>query len=148
MINLATIYTQTTDWLTLFLPWAPQPAPLDHIAKGEQIQQVQITFHCAYRRFAQRYPIWVNRRFDDEFLRQVIQPRRFQTGDLAQAALSLPSGHELAWAWDRQFGPLFPDAVRTHQMAELIGVATHFLRLWTTSLNEQNLALKISKQRG
>lgn len=129
MSTLASMYTHTADWLTTHRRWTPQPAPLDQSAAREQAQRVQLAFHCAYRRFAQRYPAWVARRFDEEFLRQAMHRWLSCQGSSTQASGVLPSGYELAWAWDRQFGLLVSEPLRTRQVAELTGVATHFLYL-------------------
>lgn len=124
MSTMATMYTQTADWLSTLRRWLPQTAPLPQTTESEEVQQFQCAFHCAYRRFAQRYPQWVNRCFDDEFLRRSLGAGRPTTRN--SAALS---GYQLAWAWDRQFGPLFPEAVRTRQVVELIEIANYFLQL-------------------
>ena len=127
MSTMATRYTQTVDWLNTLCWWLPQPAPLTPGPTPEQVQQFQRAFHGVYRRFAQRYPQWVSRRFDDEFLRQAM---------LSAGAVDRLSGYQLAWAWDRQFGALWPDHVRTRQVVELIEVANAFLQLWPAENHE------------
>lgn len=118
MSTMSTMYTQTADWLSTLRQWLPQTAPLPQTTETEEVQDFQRAFHCAYRRFAQRYPQWVSRRFDDEFLRRAMTP-----------AFTGASGYQLAWSWDREFGALLPEAVRTRQVVELIEIANAFLQL-------------------
>lgn len=130
MSTMATRYTQTVDWLSTLRWWLPQPAPLTQSPEPEQAQQFERAFHGAYRRFACRYPQWVSRRFDDEFLRQAMAATGTGAGHTTTALVARLSGYQLAWAWDRQFGALAPDHVRTRQVVELIEVANTFLQLW------------------
>lgn len=127
MSTMATRYTQPTAWWSLLRQWLLQRMPAQHSREPEQTQAFQRTFHCAYRRFAQRYPEWVGRRFDDEFLRQALDP--VFAGRPATIVVTQMNGHQLAWAWEHQFGPLLPEVVRTRQVVELIEVANHFLYL-------------------
>ena len=129
MSTMATRYTQPSAWANILRRWLPQTAPLPHSTEGGQAQQFQQTFHCAYRRFTQHYPQWVSRGFDDEFLRRSLAPAFARGGRTATSALEAVSGYQLAWRWDQQFGPLWPEVVRTRQVIELIEVANHFLHL-------------------
>ena len=133
MSTVATMYTQTADWLSALRRWLPQTAPLpqstESETESEEMQQVQCAFHCAYRRFAQRHPHWVSRRFDDEFLRRSMAPAFADAAHTTTLAFAELSGYQLAWSWDREFGALLPEAVRTRQVAELIEVANYFLQL-------------------
>ena len=133
MSTVATMYTQTADWLSTLRRWLPQTAPLpqstESETESEEMQQVQCAFHCAYRRFAQRHPQWVSRRFDDEFLRRSMAPAFADAAHTTTLAFAGVSGYQLAWNWDREFGALLPEAVRTRQVVELIEVANYFLQL-------------------
>ncbi|MBX3014076.1 MAG: hypothetical protein KF832_21325 [Caldilineaceae bacterium] len=124
-------------WLPLFLPWETQATPLEQTEETEEGQQRHRAFHGAYCRFAQRYPDWVNQRFDETFLRQALQLWLGYTGTV-MTRNQLPSSHELAWAWDRQFGPLFTGPQRTRSMAELTRVATDFLYLLQQAVADQS----------
>lgn len=127
MSTMATRYTHSTAWWSSLRQWLFLMAPAQQSIESEQAQAFQHAFHCAYRRFAQRYPEWVGRRFDDEFLRQAMNPAF--AGQTATIAIAQMNGHQLAWAWAHQFGPLLPEVVRTRQVVELIEVANHFLYL-------------------
>jgi hypothetical protein len=78
----------------------------------------------------------VQRRFDDDFLRRAIPPRRVRR--YQQAALTpliLPTATALAVDWDREFGLLSPtEAIRSQRLAELMTVAHRFLTLYTNEL--------------
>lgn len=119
MINLMTIPISASTWLRS-RRWSPLATKKTRNAADVAAAQAHFhsAFHQAYRHFAQTEPTWVQRRFDDQFLRQVIlRPN------------ALPTSLELAWAWDQQFGVLYAPPVRLRQVAELTAVATTFLRL-------------------
>lgn len=133
MSTMATMYTQTADWLSTLRRWRPQtallPQPTESETESEEVQQFQRAFHCAYRRFAQRYPQWVSQRFDDEFLRRSMASAFAGAAHKTTPACAGVSGYQLAWSWDREFGALLPEAVRTRQVVELIEIANAFLHL-------------------
>lgn len=137
MSTMATMYTQTTDWLSTLRRWLPQTAPLTQTTESAEVQQFQRAFHCAYRRFAQRHPQWVSRRFDDEFLRRAMASAFTGAAHATAPTLAGVSGYQLAWSWDREFGALLPEAVRTRQVAELIEIANAFLQLLCAEQNKQ-----------
>lgn len=121
MSNFSLRYSQMLGWLPLPGWW---PTAKDNrqtaqpIVTQAEIQSRHLAFHRAFQRFVQEQPLWVSRRFDDAFLRQVTD------------APELPSGLALAAAWDRQFGPISPMPIRCQQMAELAVVAEGFLRCY------------------
>lgn len=136
MSTMATRYTQTVDWLSTLRRWLPPMVPLPQTTESEAVQQAQRAFHCAYRRFAQRYPHWVSRRFDDEFLRRSMAPAFAGTAPTTPPAFAEVSGYQLAWSWDREFGALLPEVVRTRQVVELIEIANVFLHLLRAEHNK------------
>jgi hypothetical protein len=131
MSSFTAPYEHSLDWVQAMrcrlsrISRVTQPPPS---RQGEHIDQA---FHQAYRRFAQTHPTWVNRRFDDDFLRQTVVARlkRRQAG-------ALPTGAALAVRWDSHFGALAADAVRAQQLAELTVVANDFLHLLSLQLSE------------
>lgn len=126
--------------------WPVQVSRRQPNAYGKELEQTQLAFHQAYRRFAGAHANWVRRGFDADFLRRaLVSPltRRQQAGAFADR---LPTGIALVLAWDREYGPLASDAIRTQQFAELTTAATHFLHLFEQALRQ--LAGKpIEKQR-
>lgn len=126
MLNITTLYTQSRIWLRARPSWAP------HTASRAERQPLfaptifQPAFQRAYRRFAQQHSDWVQRRFDDDFLRAVLDASLLQ--DLALAISRLPL------LWDKQFGPLASPDVRLRQLVELRPVAADFLQLLQAEL--------------
>ncbi|MCE7982301.1 MAG: hypothetical protein DYG89_13985 [Caldilinea sp. CFX5] len=118
MINLTSLHAHVRVWRYLSRWQTTDKTNTQYaqaLADQAEIQCHHLALHRAYGCFAPLYPQWVQRRFDAEFLRQMT------SGPV------LPTGPELATAWDRQFGPLSSPPVRCRQLAELVGVANHFL---------------------
>lgn len=117
MFHLASFQNQLRLWLHLSI-WQPtrrRATQQQALADQDASQHHHLALHRAYKRLALRHPEWVQRRFDEEFLCQM------SSGPV------LPSGPELAAAWDHRFGPLATPAVRCLQRAEVVSVANHFL---------------------
>jgi hypothetical protein len=103
---------------------------------SKELEQTHLAFHRAYRRFAGTHAIWVRRGFDADFLRQALVSRLMHRRQSGMFADRLPTGIALALAWDREFGPLTSDAVRTQRLAELTIAATHFLHLFEQTFKQ------------
>lgn len=147
MVNIASLYTQSFEWLSTLSFGGGRVPRAEQTAYGEKAHLLHLAFQPAYRRFAQAHPTWVSRRFDDDFLRQTLLTRQAirqmtrPVPGLAQGrqpsgfAFIRPSDRFLALAWDSQFGALAPDeALRSCHMAEVILVANRFLTLLETEL--------------
>lgn len=115
MINLTTVSVSTINWMCS-RHWTPL-ATRNRVSATVPAHRYA-AFHQAYRHFAQSEPTWVQRRFDDAFLRPFLIGRGAR-----------PTALELAWAWDKQFGVLYAPPLRLRQVAELTAVATQFLQL-------------------
>ena len=151
MVNIASLYTQSFDWLSALGLGGRRVRRAKQTAYGEEAHPLHLAFQRAYRRFAQAHPTWVSRRFDDDFLRQALLTRQMTrqmtrpatrpVSGLAQGrqpsgfVFIRPSDRALALAWDSHFGALAPDeALRSRRMAEVILVANRFLTLLETEL--------------
>ncbi|MFN8440664.1 MAG: hypothetical protein U0175_07850 [Caldilineaceae bacterium] len=118
MIHLASFQNQLRLWLHLSIGQPTRRSAQQQfqtLADQDAIQRHHLALHRACKRLALRHPEWVQRRFDEEFLCQM------SSGPV------LPTGPELAAAWDRRFGLLSTPSVRCQQMAQLVSVANHFL---------------------
>lgn len=95
MLHLPSCQTYLRLWLHLLhWPLSEKSAKQQHQALADQTasQRHHLALHRACKRFAVRYPEWVRRRFDAEFLRQM------SSGPV------LPSGPELAAALPAEGG--------------------------------------------
>jgi hypothetical protein len=126
------------DQQTLAFPqwWPVRISKRQPNAYSKELEQTQLAFHRAYRRFAGTHATWVRRGFDADFLRRTLVSRLTRRQQAGAMADHLPAGMTLALAWDRQFGPLASDTVRTQQLAELTTTATHFLHLFEQALRQ------------
>ncbi len=136
MSNLASLCLPSADWLTAIRLWLPRIMWVRPTAPSEPVQRFHLAFQRAYRRLAQTHPAWVHRCFDDHFLRQTTASVLMQYRQTDGSVLTLPTGTELMWAWDKQFGFLAPSAVRSRQSAELVPIATGFLRWFAAELEQ------------
>lgn len=125
---MSSLYAQSLSWLSnhRLRLWLSNPTrKASRPISQEDVRRQHLVFHRAYVYFAQRHPQWVQRRFDDDFLRRLIARTTFSP------AVALPTGAELAAAWDRQFGVLSTTSHRAWQMAELAHAANDFLCRYT-----------------
>ncbi len=127
MLNIATVATRSSGWLTLLRTRVVRASTTYKRAHQEQEPRLHLAFHQTYKRFATAHPTWVARRVDADFLRQAISQHAMVEGTGRQAQLILPSSEALAWAWAHQSGALYPPAERINQVAALAPVLTHFL---------------------
>ncbi|MCL4863667.1 MAG: hypothetical protein KJZ93_29955 [Caldilineaceae bacterium] len=125
---MSSLYAQPLSWLSnhrlRLWPFSPTREASRPISE-EDVRRQHLVFHRAYVYFAQRHPQWVQRRFDDDFLRRLMARRSFPP------SAALPTGAQLAASWDRQFGILSTTSNRAWQMAELAQAANDFLYRYT-----------------
>lgn len=122
MLNLSTLVTNPLFWLNRKSESLSLTSSTSEATRSPQIEAFHRAFHNTYGAFAQNHPEWVQRGFNQEFLRQAIPPV-----NKMKAVSSLPGGMELAMKWDRQFGVLASDADRVRINAELSNVANRFI---------------------
>jgi hypothetical protein len=125
---MSSLYAQSLSWLSnhrLRLWPFSRTREASRPISQEDVQRQHLVFHRAYVYFAQRHPQWVQRRFDDDFL------RRLMVGTTFSPSAARPTAAELAAAWDRQFGVLSTALNRAWQMAELAQAANDFLCCYT-----------------
>lgn len=112
-----------TAWTTL-----PQARSAPQTTPAVTIDQLQLVLHKVYQRFFQSQPTWLQLGFDERFLQRMVTPRFVQYYCIAAGSGALPTGLELAFAWNRQFGPLIPNASnRMYQQNRLQAVANDLL---------------------
>jgi hypothetical protein len=75
MLTITSWLMSSLDWLNVFGRFAPGAKWATPAARQTRIQSVHLAFQHAYRRFATLHPTWVQRRFDDHFLRSAVTPR-------------------------------------------------------------------------
>jgi len=87
--------------------------------------QFHLALHNTYRSFSRHHQQWIQRAFNQEFLRDVF----FSSTTRRNSISDLPTGMELAMRWDRRFGILTIGADRVCLYAELVTVANGFVIL-------------------
>jgi hypothetical protein len=120
MLNIHSLYTHP---LTQWRFWQGKSGVAGTVSQVDapvNVDQAHRAFHRAYRCFVQKHPLWIARRFDELLLHSVLPA--------LAANAPLPTAHDLALAWDRQFGVLSPYPLRLQQRAELDTIAGQFLQ--------------------
>lgn len=127
MMSMAAVQNSFGAWFTRLaagFPGRTVAQPLDAAMQ----QRFQQALHGACRRFAQRYPQWTARGFDEHFLRGEARGLLLRAWLAAEADAGRPTGMDLALQWDRRCGAAKTPATRMEHLVQVSAAADELVR--------------------
>ncbi|HHY53997.1 MAG TPA: hypothetical protein GYA08_01045 [Chloroflexi bacterium] len=135
MMGITSLHNTLFGWFVRMSGSKPstRQAAQGCILDAEELRSFHQALHTAYRVFAHQHPAWVQRGFDETFLR-TDAVTLLMTGWAADgAARPAITGMDLARVWERKYGLLLSGANRVTLVARLAGAANVLLATFSAA---------------